>query len=105
MATSRTGTSQWLKLAQQAKYLALRGGLNNCRFCGVELNYRRGRLPNSAEVDHILPVSRGGQDAIENLRADTCRTCNRRKGARLAPRGTPPQPPKDLGPLKTTRQW
>jgi 5-methylcytosine-specific restriction endonuclease McrA len=33
-------------------------------------------------IDHILPVIRGGENALENLRA-LCRSCNSRKGARV----------------------
>ena len=41
-----------------------------CAYCGV----RGGRL----EVDHILPISRGGEHDDENLTA-SCMTCNRQK--------------------------
>lgn len=35
------------------------------------------------EVDHIVPVSRGGGDEMENLRA-LCRECNRGRGDRIS---------------------
>lgn len=44
-----------------------------CRLCG-----REDRL----QVDHIIPLARGGNSSIENLQA-LCLTCNVRKGARL----------------------
>ena len=34
------------------------------------------------EIDHILPISRGGGDQTDNL-AIACRPCNRSKGAKL----------------------
>lgn len=34
----------------------------------------------ATEVDHIVPVARGGTDALSNLRP-ICGPCNRRKGA------------------------
>jgi 5-methylcytosine-specific restriction endonuclease McrA len=34
------------------------------------------------ELDHVHPVSRGGDDRLENL-ACACRPCNRSKGAKL----------------------
>ena len=44
-----------------------------CQYCGacgrdVEL-----------EVDHVIPVSRGGTDDLKNLKT-SCRECNRGKG-------------------------
>ena len=47
-----------------------------CRYCGVELHQRR------ATLDHVIPRSRGGSDAISNLRI-SCRFCNMAKAARL----------------------
>ncbi len=37
---------------------------------------------DAVEIDHILPVARGGTDNPANLRA-ICRTCNRGKGAQM----------------------
>lgn len=45
-----------------------------CTYCGV----RGVRL----EADHIVPVSRGGKTALDNL-ATACFPCNRSKGAKL----------------------
>lgn len=42
-----------------------------CRYCG---GYER------LEIDHIVPVSQGGDNNIENL-ATACKECNRRKHA------------------------
>lgn len=40
--------------------------------------------PTSPEVDHIIPIIRGGSPyEIENLQL-TCFKCNRKKGARMA---------------------
>jgi len=47
-----------------------------CRYCEVELHQRR------ATLDHVIPRSRGGADAISNL-ALTCKFCNMAKAARL----------------------
>jgi len=41
-----------------------------CRYCGV----RGGRL----EIDHVIPISRGGSNHEDNL-ATACMPCNRRK--------------------------
>jgi 5-methylcytosine-specific restriction endonuclease McrA len=51
-----------------------------CRYCGVETTNEAGH-PNSRERDHIDPKSRGGNNSSEN-EGQSCRTCNRSKGAR-----------------------
>mgnify|MGYP001359170477 CR=1 FL=1 len=47
-----------------------------CRNCGFS------GPANTLEVDHIIPVVLNGGDEPENLQT-LCRTCNRRKGAKL----------------------
>jgi 5-methylcytosine-specific restriction endonuclease McrA len=57
------------------KNILLRDG-NTCQYCGVA-------FPSSElTLDHVIPRSRGGISAWENLVA-CCRTCNRRKGNRM----------------------
>jgi hypothetical protein len=46
-----------------------------CAWCGVSL------VGQPIEIDHIMPLSRGGHNTADNL-AVTCPTCNRRKGDR-----------------------
>ena len=49
---------------------------------GVCIGFGGVRLPaKSLEVDHVIPVSKGGTDAMSNLRS-TCRPCNRHLGAK-----------------------
>lgn len=43
-----------------------------CRYCGGE----------ASEVDHVIPKSKGGSDAAENLVA-CCRSCNASKSDNL----------------------
>lgn len=45
-----------------------------CRYCG-EAN-------TLLECDHVVPVSRGGSNELENL-VTACKPCNRSKGAKL----------------------
>ena len=46
-----------------------------CAWCGEAL------LHQPLEIDHIMPLSRGGDNTAENL-AVTCPDCNRRKADR-----------------------
>jgi 5-methylcytosine-specific restriction endonuclease McrA len=41
-----------------------------------------GSPSNEGTIDHIIPVSRGGTNDVDNLRL-LCRSCNSKKGARL----------------------
>jgi RHS repeat-associated protein len=58
-----------------------------CRYCGQETTNEPGN-PNSRERDHIDPRSRGGNDSPEN-EGNSCRTCNRSKGAKNPDEWTP----------------
>ena len=101
MATSRTGTSAWLKVAALALHLAQANHQTGCIYCGIGLDYQDRRAKNGAQVDHILPASRGGTNELSNL-VVCCRTCNISKGNRLAPKT------KSIlarQPLKTSRNW
>jgi 5-methylcytosine-specific restriction endonuclease McrA len=65
-----------------------------CQWCGVETKIGRGR-----HIDHVIPLARGGADAVENL-CIACADCNVRKSSKLpekfmqekqlAVSGTPP---------------
>ena len=44
-----------------------------CRRCGTVEN---------VSIDHILPLSRGGTDDLDNLQF-LCRSCNSKKGTRV----------------------
>ena len=97
MTTSRTGTTKWKQLRKRAIYKAKRSGLTHCPHCNVELDYDISLTPRSAEVDHVLPFSKGGEDHIDNVMV-ICRLCNVRKGNK----SEAPQPPK---PIRTSRKW
>ncbi|MEX2465396.1 MAG: HNH endonuclease [Gemmatimonadota bacterium] len=51
-----------------------------CQYCGRHRTELRGR--QFLTRDHVLPVSRGGENAWENV-VTSCSTCNNRKGNRL----------------------
>jgi 5-methylcytosine-specific restriction endonuclease McrA len=50
-----------------------------CSICGIETTLRPGYRRRT--LDHIIPVSRGGTDTVENLRI-CCLSCNSSRGNR-----------------------
>ena len=50
-----------------------------CAYCETEITFYA-KKANSLEVDHVVPISRGGSGERHNLVA-TCMPCNRAKGA------------------------
>lgn len=51
-----------------------------CQYCGLHAD--EGEL----QIDHIIPVSRGGTNNINNL-VTSCSACNKKKGAKLMKMG------------------
>ena len=47
-----------------------------CRYCGAQLSLY------TATVDHITPLSKGGDNSLDNL-VTACMKCNAKKGARV----------------------
>lgn len=82
---SRTGTAEWKRLAKRVRWRCrVSEGQTQCPFCSVVLNWKVAKLPNSAEVDHIMPSAMGGTDDESNLWV-ICRRCNQSKGKRSKP--------------------
>ena len=50
-----------------------------CANCGVMTTEQDG--PTKTEVDHVVPIARGGTSTMGNLTV-TCQSCNRKKGSR-----------------------
>lgn len=60
---------------------SIRRGRPDCGICGGEIDYSvRSPHPDSFEVDHIVPLTRGGADTLENKQASH-RRCNQKKAA------------------------
>ncbi len=59
----------WARRAEQVKN---RDGAT-CRYCG--------QPAPDGQVDHVIPLSRGGTDDLSNL-AWACRSCNASKGSK-----------------------
>ena len=54
----------------------------NCYICGSEIDFAlKTPDPMSYELDHIIPIARGGSDHISN-KAASHRQCNSKKRAR-----------------------
>ena len=49
---------------------------SQCKYCGTPLTVR------TMTIDHIVPVSKGGQTVLENLCA-ACPRCNHEKGSTI----------------------
>ncbi|MDR2722946.1 MAG: HNH endonuclease [Cellulomonadaceae bacterium] len=109
MATSRTGTAIYRRNRAEVIAAAQAEGLTHCpgftttsgshHECGVRLDYKTSKTPNSAEADHIQAVEHGGSDDVDNLRV-ICRRCNTLRNRKRPPTEAPPA---DLFP--TLRQW
>lgn len=58
---------------------------DSCVFCGIKRFevYQDRAVVARLEVEHIVPVSRGGSNDTANLTV-ACRRCNRRKGTKTA---------------------
>ncbi len=56
-----------------------------CIYCGIQSGQRQKRTvltKRDFSIDHILPISRGGQNSWGNT-ACACKRCNQRKGNRM----------------------
>ena len=65
----------------------------NCAFCGTY---------EDLEVDHVIPVSKGGSNDLDNLQL-LCKTCNTSKGAKPNELAKLEREIKELENLKTTQ--
>lgn len=80
----------------------IRRGRPPCHLCGGEIDYSlRSPHPLSFEVDHIIPLDRGGSDDLDNKDA-AHRKCNQEKSNRLAEEIAAATAPRTY---VTTRTW
>lgn len=68
-----------------------------CHLCGELVDLRDETGPRYASVDHIVPLSKGGADALANL-ALAHASCNQRKGAGIASQFDHADPALDTAP-------
>jgi len=69
-------TARRARIPAAVKKLVLRRTDSRCWYCGAELS-RLGEM--SFEIDHVLPIAKGGTNDPSNLVA-SCRACNQKKG-------------------------
>lgn len=69
-------TARRPRIAGPVKKLVLRRTDSRCWYCGEMLNQTGAQ---SFEIDHIQPISKGGDNDPSNLVA-SCRMCNGEKG-------------------------
>jgi hypothetical protein len=53
-----------------------------CKFCGIKVQKKNIHADNAAELDHIVPISRGGHHADYNCQT-LCRKCNQSKSNKM----------------------
>lgn len=88
MPTNRTAQGKWKNKRRAMITTAKRTGQLQCAICGRPLDPDAPRCtPNAIELDHIVPVARGGTDDDENL-ALLCFPCNRAKSDGTTPATT-----------------
>ena len=83
MAASRVTGREWRELRER---IFARDNFT-CRYCGIELEpyfhptgWNKGHWRSGLEVDHVIPLSRGGTNDEANL-VTACANCNRTKYA------------------------
>jgi RHS repeat-associated protein len=78
-AGSAGGEGAKKAFSNKVKDQARKESNDTCVFCGTKTTREPG--PTRSEIDHSIPKSKGGNNTIENAQ-NTCRTCNRSKGAK-----------------------
>ena len=64
------------RISRSVMLRVVRRDNNQCQICGCILR------DNEIELDHIIPVSKGGSSEEHNVRV-TCLDCNRNKGGHV----------------------
>src|SRR5690348_11568303 len=81
---ARMASSQRPTTVRDQHRRAIRRTKPPCGICGGDIDYAPASPdPGSFEVDHIVPLARGGTDTLENKQASH-RACNRDKWHKAA---------------------
>ncbi len=73
---SKFGIVNLAKLNGEAVFDAINHFNKSCPYCKTDLY--AGHIRNNYEIDHFIPIAKGGQDVPWNL-LPICRNCNRKK--------------------------
>lgn len=83
-AKRRPDQSGWAEAAYKKAKKIIYGSQTNCAICGRAVDFDK-KFPDpwSATLDHIIPISKGGDPAaLENLQLAHLQ-CNRQKASKL----------------------
>jgi 5-methylcytosine-specific restriction endonuclease McrA len=80
LRTCRSARKRYLRQFKFDPLLVLRRDNWRCYLCGIETpqELRGTTEPNAPEIDHVIPISRGGEHSEGNARC-SCRKCNNQK--------------------------
>lgn len=75
----RRNTSKQMRMRQQVAKAK-----PACHICGQPIDYTLPHLdPGAFQIDHVVPLDKGGDDALHNIKAaHRLRACNSKKRAR-----------------------
>ena len=81
-------TAKRKQIPFKLKQLVYKRDNKRCQICGKQTRFFKSlydtpfdREPRAGSVDHVIPISKGGTNDIENLRW-ACRSCNCARGNR-----------------------
>ena len=76
----RAARKRYLRQFKFDPLFVLRRDNWRCYLCGIETpeHLRGSTRPNAPEIDHVIPIARGGEHSSRNARC-ACRACNNRK--------------------------
>jgi len=84
MQTTLDGKTPRGYISKYYRFKVLKRQNWKCKQCGVKLKYssKQDFDASVAHIDHVIPLSKGGEDDIENFQA-LCPECNLKKSATM----------------------